>query len=401
MESAKSLYGQPWSKRELVITLHYYFLNRNRLVRDDSGYVHEVALLLGRTPASIRMRMENFASLDQQGKSAQRGLANGGPRCREIFLRWKDRLEELRAGTEFLLDEQRTTEPDLFSQERLVLPMAFQKYEMHDHIGDGGFGSVFSCVDTHCGKAYAIKILRAEDRFDKQKLHRFFREIRILRSFRHEHVIRLHEENLESEQAFPAFVMDLADCSLTQYFGELKEEGRTRPYLERNVAATTFRAMCSAVRALHMHSPRIIHRDINPNNILLLPSGTWVLADFSLSKFISTPAIASSFVTNTRRLGGTTFYAAPEQYDNFVKTDERTDIFALGMLLWELFTKASGSAWPQMAEPELPQGLDSVFKKAVEREQAARYQTVDEMLADYERALIIASSGSSGKAAVP
>jgi tRNA A-37 threonylcarbamoyl transferase component Bud32 len=399
--SAKSLYGEPWSDREFVIVLHYYFLNQSLPCHKDSEFVREVARLLGRTPASIAMRMENFANLDSDTNRSHKGLSNGGPRCREVFLKWKNRPEHLRSTVEFLLDEHQEAQPDLFTPERVLLPKAFQKYELLDHIGDGGFGSVLSCVDVHSGKSYALKILRTENRFDRQLLHRFFREIRILRSFRHAHVIRLHEDNLETEQSFPAFVMDLAECSLTQYLGDLKEQhGRQRPYLETHESTVVFRSICAAVQALHNHTPRIVHRDINPNNILLLPEGSWVLADFGLAKFVRTAALASSFVTNTRRVGGTTFYAAPEQHEDFTKTDERTDIFALGMLLWELFTRASGSAWPQMAQPELPSGLDAVFGKAVQREQAARYQTVREMAADFEIALKSALPGSEGKARV-
>ncbi|HEV3039559.1 MAG TPA: serine/threonine-protein kinase [Candidatus Angelobacter sp.] len=314
-------------------------------------------------------------------------------------MKWKDRRDHLCSTVEFLLDERKEVQPDLFTPERIILPKAFQKYELLDHIEEGGFASVLSCVDIHSGRPYALKILRTENRFNKQLLHRFFREIRILRSFRNEHVIRLHEDNLDSQESFPAFVMDLAECSLTQYLDNLKQkDGRGRPYLEVHEATALFRSIFLAVLALHNHNPKIIHRDINPNNILLLPERKWVLADFGLSKFVRTAAIASSFVTNTRRGGGTTFYAAPEQHEDFTKTDERTDIFALGMLLWELFTKASGPAWPQMAQPDLPQGFDSVFKRAVQREQSDRYRTVDELISDFEKAL--GASGAIAQKAV-
>jgi serine/threonine protein kinase len=390
LENAKKLYGQPWTKRELAIALHYYFVNRKLPCHEDSEFVQELARILGRTPASIAMRMENFASLDKETKPTHKGLSNGGPLCQEIFLEWENQREHLRASVDLILDEERQPQPDLFPPERVVLPKAFQKYELHDHIGDGGFGSVYSCVEVHSSKFYALKLLRTEKRFDKQLLHRFFREIRILRSFRHPHVISLHEDNLESEQVFPAFVMDLADYSLTEYLDELKRNGRKRPYLEVQEATALFKVICSAVNALHQYTPRVIHRDINPNNILLLPNGIWVLADFGLAKFVGGAAIASSFVTNTRRVGGTTFYAAPEQNEDFTKTDERTDIYALGMLLWELFTKGYGSAWPQMANPELPLGLDDIFRKAVQWEQAARYQTVGDMMADFENTVNLA-----------
>jgi serine/threonine protein kinase len=105
--------------------------------------------------------------------------------------------------------------------------------------------------------------------------------------------------------------------------------------------------------------------------------GTWVLADFGLAKFIGTAAVATSFVTQTRMGWGTAYYAAPEQYRDFKRTDEKTDVYAAGDLLWELFS--SGWPPPELGRPDLPKRLEEVFLRAVARDPCHRHCTIAEL----------------------
>ncbi len=379
MDAVKQLYGKHWSKREYVIALHYYFRNRRSPCHVDAAYVQEAANLLGRTPASIAMRMENFANLDTEGRPSHKGLSKGGPLCREVFFQWKNQTDVLAQCADVYIEELKEPQAlSLFEPERVTMPKAFDKYELLDPIGEGGFATVFSCIHADSGQPFALKILRAPHRWNEEALHRFIREMRILRSVRHEHVIRVHEDNLEKEKSFPGFVMDLADCSLAQYLETTKQESnRDKPYLLPEEAVHILQSVISAISALHGHSPRkVIHRDINPNNILLLQDKRWVLADFGLAKFGPSPASASSFASRTNRGWGTTYYAPPEQYANFTMTDERTDIYALGILIWELFTTAAG--WPQMSDPQLPETMRTIFTRCTAAPEK-RYQSVREL----------------------
>lgn len=387
MDAVKQLYGKHWSKREYIIALHYYFLNRHLPCHADAAYVQEVAGLLGRTPASIVMRMENFASFDTEGRPAHKGLSNGGPLCRELFLEWEDKTAVLAQCANVYTEELKEPKSlSLFEPERVTMPKAFNKYELLDPIGQGGFATVFSCVHVDSGKPFALKILGAPHRWNDEALQRFIREMRILRSVQHENVIRVHEDNLDEEKSFPGFVMDLAACSLAEHLEMRKQESnRSKPYLAPGEAVHILRSIVSAISALHLHSPRnVIHRDVNPNNILLLPDGRWVLADFGLAKFGPTPASASSFASRTNRGWGTLYYAPPDQYANFTKTDERTDIYALGILIWELFTTASG--WPQLSEPQLPEPLSSVFSRCTAIPEK-RYASVSELMTALDEAV--------------
>jgi serine/threonine protein kinase len=382
-----NIYGSLWKERELVIALHYYFLYRDMPCSKDSSFVQELARLLGRTPASVAMRMGNFANLDTRPDVSRRGLANGGPLCRNVFLEWACKRESLRPCAEVYIRE--LNQPgtlDFLGPNETAVPKAFQKYELLDLLGRGGSGTVYSCVDPEIDSAYALKISNPDNRFDKEALHRFRREVRILREVRHKHVIRLYEDNLEADESSPAFVMDLAECSLARFLDRIQEEGAGhRPLMPTAEAAALLRSMASAVEMLHHHEPKILHRDINPNNILLLRDNHWVLADFGLAKFVRSAATSATFVTKPSRGPGTGYYTAPEQYRDFTTTDERTDVFALGVLLWELF--ASAAPPPNPLRPALPKGLKKVYLKAVEYEPPRRYQSVSEMMADFETAM--------------
>lgn len=381
MDDVKQLYGKPWSEREYVIALHYYFQNRSLPRHVTISYIRELSELLGRTPAAVVMRMQNFGSIDPDAERERQGLAHAGPMCVRIFNLWCGRQDSLQACAELLIRDMRGDRNlSLFEPQSVPLPRAFNSYELLDCIGEGAAGSVYSCIHAESQQQFAIKIIRADNRFDRETLHRFSREIRILSEVHHPNVIQLHERNFDTEEKYPAFIMDLAECSLTQHLQTSMSACNKRPCLDRSEASLILRSVASGVQALH--SAGIIHRDINPNNVLRLPSGRWVLADFGLAKYLPSAATATSFVTSTHVGWGTAYYAAPEQYRDFRQTNERSDIYALGMLLWELFT----SSWPppENAESGLPRSLTDTFSKSVTREPTNRYASVAQFMRDFD-----------------
>ena len=368
------LYGEPWREREYIVVLDVYFRAKKEPRHLESAFIKELSTLLGRTAASILMRMENFASLDPEESEHRRGLVNIAPVCRRVFGDWKDKPDALRCCADVYRREFAEA-GTLFS-----LPLAFGKYERLDLIGEGGSGFVYSCLDSGTNLKYAIKIIRAERIFDTEALHRFRREIRILRDISSPYLIRLYDDNLDDE-AFPAFVMDLAECTLTEHL-EQRERSMGRPGLVASEAVVIIDSVVAGVTALHLNTPPVIHRDINPSNILRLPGGQWVLADFGLAKFIGGSIRSNVFTTKTNQGLGTLYYPAPEQYRDLKRTDERTDVFALGVLLWELFS----SAWPppHASEPGLPTHLNNVYQRATQREPQKRHQTVEEFAQHFQ-----------------
>lgn len=386
LRSPLDLYGKPWEPREYMIVLAAYLQNRNMPLAVDCDLVRDIAALLGRTPASIVMRMENYASLDQA--VTRKGLAHASPECRRIFAEWRDRPEYLIATAGFLREEMSARgQMELFDIPRIRISEAFGRYELLESIGRGGFGEVFSCIHRETGRSFALKIIRGDRVDSKEAIGRFAREIKALKSIECPNIVCLYEDNLAEESKYPAFVMDLAIGSLSDFIERnvIKTSGGSeRPLLPRRVAVSVMRSMISAVRVLHANVPIIIHRDINPNNILQLLDGRWVLADFSLAKFLST-SVSSALSSQTQRGWGTVHYAPPEQREFFRFTDRKADIYALGVLLWELFS----SAWPppSRASSGLPAQLVDLFRFAAAEEYDDRCPSIDEFADLFEAAV--------------
>jgi serine/threonine-protein kinase len=389
MSNARELYGAKWREREHIVVLNAYFMYKGEAQHADSAFIQELSRVLGRTPHSILYRLQNYASIDPEETDPRRkGKAHVTEWVRRFFMDWSCKRESLSDAAEaFLRDLGAETEPDLFSSPPRI-PITFHNYELLDEIGRGGFGVVLSCLDTKTQRTYAIKVIDGARLYDVDSLHRFRREIRALRSVRHDNVIRIYDDNLEIERGYPAYVMDLAECDLPQYLRRLADE-RTdpcqRPVLPFAEAKHLLLSVMAGAQALHEAAIGMIHRDINPNNILRMLDGRWVLADFSLVKFLPLKPVSTSFSTETRASLGTSHYAAPEQYLDLKNADRRSDIHALGWLIRDLFS--SEGPYPRRHPSGLPVILERVFLKATEYAIDDRYQSLVEMKNDVEIAL--------------
>lgn len=382
---ARELYGKPWSRREYILVLYYYFLHPDASHDKNTPSVIDLAAVMGRTPAAVAMRLHNFSSLDRENNKTRIGLQNIGPLGRDIFSWWRDRLDSLKiVGDEYLRDAKDANTPDLFNPEPMRLPLAFGKYEPLDELGNGGFGTVISCIDPRTNKQYAIKIIRPELVDDIEALSRFRREIGLIKAISHPNVIRIHEDNLNSEYHFPAYVMDLAEWPLRLYLDRSRRDGSVpdkKPRLPTSEAIELILEVFDGVEALHTNNPPVVHRDIKPENVLRLANGRWVIADFGLAKFLPPVAFSNSFATASKKAMGTTGYAAPEQSKDFRSADHRADIYSLGVLIWELFSPA----WGQLdrSDTELPLSLEQVVLKATAKRPEERYSTVHDLRIEF------------------
>lgn len=389
MANPSQLYGRPWSEREYIIVLYSYIHNRGEPRHHLCDYICDLANLLGRTPGAIVMRMENYASIDPQESANRKGLVNLSALGRQVFENWHNKPESLKDCAEMLIrDSQQSGMPDLFDPDPVKVPRAFGKYELLDLLGAGGFGSVYSCINSDDQKPYAMKIIHAEKVTDPEMLGRFRREIRALKSLVHPNVVRVHEDNLDEERNFPAFIMDLGECTLGAYL-EKTLAGSTsrllRPLLPQDEAVEIMKAAIDAIAALHGNTPKVIHRDVKPDNILRMPNRTWALADFSLAKFTAAAIVTTTFVTLSHKGWGTDGYSAPEQWQDFKRTDERADIYSLGVLTWELFSPS----WPPLDRHclQLSERLEALVLKATNRDREERHASVNEFHADFLQAL--------------
>lgn len=381
MANARETYGSKWTEKEYLMVLYYYLKHRGEAQHADTPFVQELSELLGRTPHSILYRLQNYASIDPEERNPQRkGKVHITGFGRWVFEQWSKKRASLKDTAEaFVRDERAQLEPDLFNPHPVRLPVTFRHYELLDEIGRGGFGVVCSCLDTKSDEIYAIKVIDAARVHERECLHRFQREIRALKSVQHPHVIRIYEHNLDTEENYPAFVMDLAECDLPHYLSSKISEGEDsrRPILDGKDANEILLSVVNALQCLHYADPQIIHRDVNPNNILRLFDGTWVLADFSLAKFLPPTPVSTTFMTKTNVIMGTSHYASPEQYRDLKSADGRSDIHALGWLIRDLYS--AEEPYPRRQPSGLPQALEDVFHKATEYKKEDRYQTIDDM----------------------
>jgi hypothetical protein len=389
MTRPSEIYGKPWNEREYIIVLHYYILHRNEPRHHLRDYVKNTADLLGRTPGAVVMRMENYASLDPLENQRRKGLVNQSALGEKVWKEWANQSENLKACAEVLIrDINGKHQPSLFDPEPIRIPRAFGRYELLDPIGEGAFGSVFSCIDPDSQESYAMKIIKTDRISDPEILGRFRREIKALKALSHPNVVAIHEDNLDEQEDFPAFIMDLARCSLSGFLEkELagKGSGMARPLLSTSQAILILNAVFSAVEALHLNTDPVLHRDINPNNILLMRDDTWVLADFSLSKFMRSAVVTTTFVTMSHKGWGTQTYTAPEQWQDFKKTDQRTDVYSLGVLIWEMLSPT----WPPFDRHclSLPERVEKVVLKATERNRDLRHPSVSALRSELLQAL--------------
>lgn len=394
MPKPSDIYGKPWSEREYIIVLHNYMLHRDEPRHHLRDYVKDIANMLGRSVGAVVMRMENYASLDPEETQHRKGLVNISALGRKVFSDWFPKEEALRACAEVLIRDTRAADqPSLFDPEPVRLPWAFGKYDLLDPIGDGAFGSVYSCVNSDDQKVYAMKIIKTDKIADFEVLGRFRREIKALKALSHPNVIAIHEDNLDEQHDFPAFIMDLAESSLSEFLEKRLggvPAGTNRPTLPQAETVAILKSVINAVQTLHENKPPLIHRDLNPNNILRMSDGRWVLADFSLAKFLPTAVVTTTFATASHQGWGTDTYTAPEQWQDFKRTDQRADVYSLGVLIWEMLSPS----WPPFDRSclMLPKAIEAVVLKATERSRDLRHPSVQQLWDDFHKALDAASS---------
>lgn len=367
------LYGRPWQEADYLLVLDLYLARPPVSRHAGSPEIVRVAELIGRTPDAVVMRLENFASLESESQRDHIGLVNGGDLCRRIFKEFRDKPEAVRSVARHHRTERGDTE--LFPALPRRVALAFGKYDCGDLIGEGAHASVYSCFNVSDRREYAIKVFDPGTASDLDALHRFTREIRALREVRHPNLVRVYDHNLDTERQTPAYVMDRARHNLAQWLFS-SDGSRRAPSVDEAVAVV--RDVCSAVIALHEAPRPVIHRDITWQNVLRFDD-RWVLSDLGLVKFLVSGTLPSSFVTVHGSRAGTPFFAAPEQYEDLHISDPRSDVYALGILVWSLFV----DKWPPAAARAaklLPPAIASVFLRATQHEMADRYATAREFL---------------------
>ena len=259
------------------------------------------------------------------------------------------------------------------------------RYEILNLIGRGGMGAVYKARDTELDRTVALKLIRPEFAKNPEILRRFKQELILARQVTHKNVIRIFD--LGQSDGIKFITMDFVEGQDLRQL--LLEKGKLAP----DQAARIMLQICRALDAAH--SEAVIHRDLKPQNIMLDANGRVYVMDFGIARSAYLPGM-----TQTGALIGTPEYMSPEQ-GRGEKLTERSDIFSLGIIFYELLTGKSpyysdtplATLWKRMTEkapppvvvdPTLPQALSDIVAKALEIEPKNRFATAREMAQQLE-----------------
>lgn len=250
----------------------------------------------------------------------------------------------------------------------------FPEFEIVELVGRGGMGAVFKAVQLQLQRAVALKVMPHELGRDPEFGERFLREARALATLSHPGIITVHDFGERDGQFF--LVTEFVDgVNLRQ----LMALGELSPAEALRIAPQ----ICTALQFAHERG--IVHRDIKPENILVDTTGRVKIADFGLAK-VARPGDPVA-LTRTTAVFGTPHYMAPEQFRGTAGVDHRADIYAVGVVLYEMLTGQLpiGHFDPPSQRGGVPRGLDEVVRRALAQQPEKRYQHVREVQTDVER----------------
>src|SRR5437763_2612296 len=270
------------------------------------------------------------------------------------------------------------------------------RYEIRSHIGSGGMGEVYLAQDTTLDRKVALKVLPEDVSSNRQRMQRFVQEAKAASALNHPNIITIHEIGTEPGAHF--MVTEFID-------GENLRHHLRRTQLALTEAIDIAMQVASALSSAH--AAGIVHRDIKPENVMLRQDGIVKVLDFGLAK-LTAPALDSvdgeaptrpNVNTDPGVVMGTAIYMSPEQARG-LPVDARTDIFSLGILLYEMVAGRlpfDGSNRNEIMasilsdkEPqpltryssEAPTELGRIVLKALRKNRDERYQTIKDMLLD-------------------
>lgn len=236
-------------------------------------------------------------------------------------------------------------------------------YRKRKKLGDGGFGEVWECTDEGTGGTVDLKFLTSDS---EDAVRRFQRETRILAELKHPRILRILASSLDGSPYF--YVMP---C----YAGSLRDR---LPSIQGNNEAIRdiFSQILDGLE--YAHDGGVIHRDLKPENVLVDGDGTIVISDFGLGRIVDAQ---TSRLTLTGDVFGTLAYMAPEQLRDSKRTDHRSDIFSLGILLRELYT---GEPFPSTETAPVPAAISVIIERCTHSDPSRRYQSVAELRSAFE-----------------
>ncbi|HXT96760.1 MAG TPA: serine/threonine-protein kinase [Polyangia bacterium] len=262
-------------------------------------------------------------------------------------------------------------------------------YRVSKLLGEGGMGVVYLAQHPVIGRKVAIKLLHAVLARDQDIVSRFFNEARAIHMIAHENIVEILDFG-QTTDGQPYFIMEYLE-------GESLSEVVGRGAMSPDQVTVIGGQMCRALGAAHAKG--IVHRDLKPHNVQMItkPDGTPLvkILDFGVAKILASPDGAQSVKTRTGSLMGTPLYMSPEQCKGAGTLDHRTDIYSLGVMLFEmlagrppftaegvgeLFAKHMLEEAPQLSEfaPQVPAYMTAAIMRSLQKEPRDRFESMEE-----------------------
>jgi len=258
-----------------------------------------------------------------------------------------------------------------------------ERYEIIEELGKGGMGRVYKVYDKKIKEVVALKLIRPEISADENTIERFNNELRLARKISHRHVCRMYDLGEKGPSHF--ITMEYVPGEDLKRF--IKRSGQ----LTVGKAVSITRQICEGLEEAHHLG--IIHRDLKPQNIMIDGDGNTRIMDFGIARFLEGEGMTTQGV-----MIGTPDYMAPEQAE-LEGVDQRSDIYALGVILFEMVTgkvpfegktplsvamkhKTQAPPDPRDFNVQVTEDLSRVIHTCLEKEKSQRYQNVEDLLAD-------------------
>ncbi len=263
-------------------------------------------------------------------------------------------------------------------------------FKIESLIGRGGMASVYLARDVKLNRPVAVKVIDSRLRGRPSYTARFLQEARSVASWRHENIIQVYYAS--DEDGLYYFVMEYIDGpNLSQILTDIKEKGARMSFDE---VLRYGRAIASALD--YAHARNVVHRDVKPANVLVAKDGRIVLGDFGLALDAGQGSLGEVF--------GTARYTAPEQAKHSNQAVPQSDLYSLGIMLFEMLTGAvpfddpspasvalqhilQPPPSPRQLNPEINAAMENVLLKALSKNPADRYQSGAELVSALEKAI--------------
>ena len=282
-------------------------------------------------------------------------------------------------------------------------------FRLSDVIGAGGMGVVYKATDLRLRRTVALKVLPPELALDPERRSRLLAEARAASALNHPNIVTVHE--IDSADGIDFVAMEYVE-------GRPLDRLIEKDGLALGEALAYAAQIAAALSAAHAQG--VVHRDLKPANVIVTPNGQLKVVDFGLAKRLPKAPVDSEALTDTvaartaeGSLAGTVAYMSPEQAEGW-PIDERSDLFSLGVILFEMVTGRRPFQGDSLAallssilrdEPPsvrtlrsaLPQELDAVLRKALAKKVERRYASASELGKDLERLVLAPAAAARGR----